>query len=107
MMGTYETDAGNKENSPVNVSGPETEVGRRERTALLADCLAAVQRVDPLISFVLLMAFFKEKENEEIARELDVTIRTVLRYKEKGLKMLREQLASRGIDKYWELEWSV
>jgi len=76
---------------------PDAEIGKRERAAVLLECLAAVQRNDPKAHLVVLQSYFRNRTNQEIADVLKTTVRTVTRYKERGLGMLRQELASRGI----------
>jgi len=83
---------------------PEALLTERERTELLASCLAVVQRANPRAHFVLLMAYFNNETNEKIAQALSATVRTVTRYKEKGLHLLRAELESRGIQGAFEFD---
>jgi DNA-directed RNA polymerase specialized sigma24 family protein len=76
---------------------PDQEVAEGERTTILLDCLAAVQRQDPRAGLVLLLSYFKHKTNEEIAGVIQSTVRTVTRAKEHGLTILRQEFESRGI----------
>jgi DNA-directed RNA polymerase specialized sigma24 family protein len=75
----------------------EAVLAARERAELLAECLGAVQRANPTAHVVLLKAYFKNETNEAIARTLKATVRTVSRYKERGLELLREEMRRRGI----------
>jgi len=83
---------------------PDAALTERERAEMLVSCLAAVQRADPKVHLVLLMAFFKNETNDRIAQAVNATIRTVTRYKERGLTMLREELRSRGVEGSFEFE---
>jgi DNA-directed RNA polymerase specialized sigma24 family protein len=83
---------------------PDADLGKRERAAIILDCLGAVQLLDPKAHLVVLLAYFRNRTNQEIAGVLKTTVRTVTRYKEKGLSMLREELENRGIAGTMEFE---
>src|SRR5262245_59755579 len=68
-----------------------------ERARLLLACMAAVQRRDARAHLVLMLTYFKQKTNEEIARAIDMTVRSVTRYKERGMELLRSELDARGV----------
>ncbi len=78
-------------------STPDQEAAAGERTTILLDCLAAVQRQDPRAGLVLMLSYFKHKTNDEIAGVIKSTVRTVTRAKENGLTILRQEFESRGI----------
>jgi len=83
---------------------PDAALANKERAAVLLDCMAEVQRTDAKAAFAVLMYYFKNKTNEEIAKALDATVRTVSRYKDKGLELLRDELAQRGIQGAMEFQ---
>jgi len=76
--------------------GP-AELERRSRARILREALVAVQKKDAQIAFVLYETYFEEVEADEIARQLEVSERTVRRYRRRGLRMLNEELRRRGI----------
>lgn len=89
---------------PDPAGGADAALAEKERARLILECMAAVQRDHPRAHFAVLMAYFKNETNDKIARSLNATVRTVTRYKERGLAMLREELESRGIRGAFEFE---
>ena len=49
------------------------------------------------MALTLYLDFYKNKINAEIAKELGTTIRTVTRYKQRGLLLLKAEMEERGI----------
>ena len=63
----------------------------------MLECLIAIQRQDPRVALALYLDFYKNKMNAEIAQELGTTVRTVTRYKQRGLVLLRAEMEKRGV----------
>jgi hypothetical protein len=69
-----------------------------ESAALLSESFAEVQRQDPVAWSILHQFFFRRRTLGEIATELRVSSKTVMRKKAAGLELLQAALAARGID---------
>jgi hypothetical protein len=69
-----------------------------ESATLLSQSFADVQRRDPVAWSILHQFFFRRKTLGEIASELKVSSKTVLRKKAAGLELLQAALAERGIE---------